>query len=163
MSDAQLLIDSLKQYVVTPLNAFGVGGFVFDSEGDTTVNLSADITDHYLEDNTSVQDHIAIKPKRVTPKPTYTVSLDRDARAWVGIPEGMIGAWAKAYPGINVPIEMERAMLWALANPAQTKANWLRFLTNWYARAQERSRPTPSSAAGVSRKPWCPPDDNMTI
>lgn len=67
-SNAQLLIDSLKQFVVTPLNAFGVGGFVFDNEGDTSLNLSADITDHYTEDNKSVQDHIAIKPKKLTLK-----------------------------------------------------------------------------------------------
>jgi hypothetical protein len=67
-NDLQLISDSFKQYIVTPLNAFGVGGFVFDNEGDTTLNLSADITDHYTEDNKSVQDHIAIKPKRVTLK-----------------------------------------------------------------------------------------------
>lgn len=65
VSPLNLFADGLKQYVVAPLNAFGLGGFVFDVEGDTTINLSTEITDHYLEDNSSVQDHIAIRPKRV--------------------------------------------------------------------------------------------------
>lgn len=65
-NDLQLIADSFSKFIVTPLNAFGLGGFVFDNDGDTTVTLQAEITDHYTEDNKSVQDHIAIKPKRVT-------------------------------------------------------------------------------------------------
>lgn len=57
---------SFNQYIVTPLNAFGLGGFVFDIEGDTLINLTAEITDHFLEDNSAVQDHIALRPQRLT-------------------------------------------------------------------------------------------------
>lgn len=60
--------DSLNKYVVSPINAFGVGGFVFDIEGETSVNLTAEITDHYTESNFSIQDHIAVKPKKLTLK-----------------------------------------------------------------------------------------------
>lgn len=60
--------NSVNQFIVTPLNAFGIGGFVFDVDAETTANLSAEITDHYTEDNKSIQDHIAIKPKKVTLK-----------------------------------------------------------------------------------------------
>lgn len=60
--------DSFGQYVVTPISAFGIGGFVFDVEGDTTHSLGAEITDHYTEANYAVQDHIAIKPKKITLK-----------------------------------------------------------------------------------------------
>lgn len=62
------LAASLKNYVVRPLNAFGLGGFVFDVEGESVVNLTAEITDHYLEDNSAVQDHIAVRPKKITLK-----------------------------------------------------------------------------------------------
>lgn len=62
------LISNFQNYVVSPLNAFGLGGFVFDVEGESIANLSADITDHYTEDNKAVQDHIAIKPKKITLK-----------------------------------------------------------------------------------------------
>jgi len=60
------LTNAVNQYIVRPANAFGLGRFVFDIEGETTVTLKSDITDHFLEDNTTIQDHIAIKPKKVT-------------------------------------------------------------------------------------------------
>lgn len=58
--------DSFSKFIVTPLNAFGLGGFLFDVEGETASDLSSEITDHYLEDNVAVQDHIALKPQTVT-------------------------------------------------------------------------------------------------
>lgn len=58
----------INQFVVAPLAAFGIGGFVFNAMGEATAHLSADITDHYTEDNRSIQDHIAIRPKRITLK-----------------------------------------------------------------------------------------------
>lgn len=61
-------VDSLSSYVVKPINAFGLGGFVFDSEGETNANLTAEITDHFVEDGTTISDHIAIKPKKITLK-----------------------------------------------------------------------------------------------
>lgn len=62
------LTAEFQNYVVAPLNAFGLGGFLFDAEGETTARLSAEITDHYTEDNHAVQDHIAIHPNRITLK-----------------------------------------------------------------------------------------------
>lgn len=57
--------DAFGKYVVTPVTNFGLGGFVFDVEGATNIDLSTDITDHYTESNISIQDHIAIRPKRI--------------------------------------------------------------------------------------------------
>ena len=57
---------ALKTYFVAPHNDFGLGGYVFTLQGEDTATLSSDITDHYTEDNKAVQDHIAIKPKRIT-------------------------------------------------------------------------------------------------
>jgi hypothetical protein len=36
---------------------------VFNYEGEQVVNLESDITDHYIEDNTTIQDQIALKPE----------------------------------------------------------------------------------------------------
>lgn len=63
-----LFVSSFNQYLVAPANVFGLGGFVFDIEGETQTNLSTEITDHYLEDNTAIQDHIAVRPKKITLK-----------------------------------------------------------------------------------------------
>lgn len=68
VSDADIIANSFNKYIVSPLNAFGIGGFVFDVEGETSVTLTTEITDHFVEDGTTIQDHIAVKPKRVTLK-----------------------------------------------------------------------------------------------
>lgn len=39
---------------------------VFHYEGEQTVNVESDITDHYVEENYGVQDHIARRPEVVT-------------------------------------------------------------------------------------------------
>lgn len=39
---------------------------LFHYEGEQTVTLEADITDHYIEDNTAIQDQIALKPAIIT-------------------------------------------------------------------------------------------------
>lgn len=36
---------------------------VFNYEGEQVVTLDSDITDHYIEDNTTIQDQIALKPE----------------------------------------------------------------------------------------------------
>jgi hypothetical protein len=40
--------------------------FLFDYEGENKITLSSDITDHYVEDNTAINDQISLKPEMVT-------------------------------------------------------------------------------------------------
>jgi hypothetical protein len=39
---------------------------LFHYEGEQTVALESDITDHFIEDNTAIQDQIALKPETIT-------------------------------------------------------------------------------------------------
>lgn len=39
---------------------------LFHYEGEQNVSLQSDITDHYIEDNTALQDQIALRPEEVT-------------------------------------------------------------------------------------------------
>jgi hypothetical protein len=39
---------------------------LFHYEGEQTVSVTSDITDHYVEDNTAIQDQIALKPVIIT-------------------------------------------------------------------------------------------------
>lgn len=55
------------QAIVRPDNPpAGIGGFIFDITGEETMDLTADITDHYVEDNTAIQDQISLKPEKFT-------------------------------------------------------------------------------------------------
>lgn len=65
-NELQELTAEFQSYIVSPLNAFGLGGFVFDIDDEARTRLEADITDHFTEKNNAVQDHIARKPVLVT-------------------------------------------------------------------------------------------------
>lgn len=68
VSELNLLSADIQSYIVAPMAAFGLGGFLFDVEGETTATLIADITDHYSEDNLALNDHIARKPRSLVLK-----------------------------------------------------------------------------------------------
>lgn len=56
-----------KQAIVRPENPPpGVAGFVFDLVENDEINLSSNITDHYVENNTAIQDHIALAPEEIS-------------------------------------------------------------------------------------------------
>lgn len=40
--------------------------FLFDVEDENTVSLESDITDHFVEDNTALQDQVALRPVTIT-------------------------------------------------------------------------------------------------
>jgi len=58
--------DLTTKYILKPLGAKGIGGFVFDIEREHRVELKSEITDHYIEDNSTIQDHIANAPELIT-------------------------------------------------------------------------------------------------
>lgn len=66
VTSARSVADGIANFILKPANAKGLAGFVFDYEGETVVNHQSEITDHYTEQNTFVNDHAAQKPARVT-------------------------------------------------------------------------------------------------
>lgn len=60
------LSEGFSRYVVAPAQSFGIAGFVFDVEDETTQESVNEITDHYIEDNSTVQDHVAVRPEKLT-------------------------------------------------------------------------------------------------
>lgn len=66
--DVVKTLSTLEQKaIVRPNNPpYGVAGFIFDIVLDDEVNLTSDITDHYIENNTAIQDQIALRPETIT-------------------------------------------------------------------------------------------------
>jgi Dit-like phage tail protein len=79
-------VDNLaNKFIVKPKSVKGINGFVFDYQGEANLQIKADITDHYLEDNSPAQDHIALNPIHLT------------LRGYIGElimkkPQGLLGA-----------------------------------------------------------------------
>lgn len=63
----ETLTTEQKLALVTPANPpAGIGGFLLDVIEEDAAELSSDITDHYVEKNFAIQDHIALRPETVT-------------------------------------------------------------------------------------------------
>lgn len=54
------------RFLLRPKNAQGIGGFVFQVRGEESTQFRAEITDHWTEINTAVQDNIARRPALIT-------------------------------------------------------------------------------------------------
>ena len=56
-----------NQAIVRPSNPpAGISGFLFDIEQDGEINLTSEITDHFVENNTTIQDNWALRPEEIT-------------------------------------------------------------------------------------------------
>lgn len=68
-NSASLSANVANQYIVSANGApLGISGFVFDILDVEEISLQSDITDHFIETNSAIQDHIAQKPVRFTLK-----------------------------------------------------------------------------------------------
>lgn len=57
---------NVKDAIVNIIGTTGISGFKFHIVQNEQINLESDITDHYVDSNTPVQDHIAKKPVVIT-------------------------------------------------------------------------------------------------
>jgi hypothetical protein len=123
MSAIDYVSNLANKYIIRTKTPVGINGFVFDYEGETTVNLNSDITDHYTEDNTVINDHIAIRPARVTLRGFVSeLSLNR-TRTLSGIIEavsdrlGTVDAYLQDYtPGMVKQMQQTLAAAQNVAN-----------------------------------------------
>lgn len=68
------------------------------------------------------------------------------AGSWEGVSDDKRQVWTKAYPAVDLDVELAAMAAWALENPANRKSNWGRFITSWLKRAQDRA---PAKGGGL--------------
>ena len=93
-------------------------------------------------------------PDQPSANPKVYLDLDGDKgwhniRGWQNISEEQRVLWAKAYPAVDLDVQLARAAAWCLANGARgRKKNWTAFLARWFTKAQDQAeRPTKTQAA----------------
>jgi hypothetical protein len=72
----------------------GVAGYLFNIVTDDAVDLESEITDHYIENNTAIQDHIALKPEMISVRGLVA------ELAGIQVTQGNISQQPNALPGI---------------------------------------------------------------
>jgi hypothetical protein len=72
---------------------------------------------------------------------------------WEGITDADRAEWSQAYPAADLPVELQKAHLWLIANPKKArKSNWRKWVTTvWLSKCQDRG--------GTHREPGKRPDD----
>jgi hypothetical protein len=66
VTDFQKFLNGASQYVIAPRGAKGVAGWVFDIPTGESEDFEADVTDHYTENGSFINDNIVNKPIRVS-------------------------------------------------------------------------------------------------
>lgn len=62
ISNSRTYLDDKANVLVKPKSAEGIGGFIFDIPDTESLQLQSDITDHFTESNSFLNDHIVRKP-----------------------------------------------------------------------------------------------------
>ena len=66
IQNTENLNNLVSKYVVSPVARLGIAGFEFDIFTQHKAEIRSDITDHFVEDNSTRQDHIALPAKMYT-------------------------------------------------------------------------------------------------
>jgi hypothetical protein len=72
-------------------------------------------------------------------KDTLAFSMPTKAGKTCGIKQSSVDRWCKAYPNLDVMLQLERAKTWLLDNPARGKTpnGMTRFIGSWLSRAEQ--------------------------
>ena len=64
--DIASYLDLSSQAIVSPAGQEGISGFVFDIPKEESIDLQSDITEHYVESGSFINDHVVQKPVQIT-------------------------------------------------------------------------------------------------
>lgn len=117
-----------------PPNAVGVipnvspqlpPAILFNYEGEQTVTLESDITDHYIEDNTAIQDQISVKPEMITTHGYIGELNDIPPRALQTVRQisnafGIVSAYV---PGLSITAQLAYANAFQIYQVGQNALN----------------------------------------
>ena len=77
-------------------------------------------------------------PNSKNKKNRYSINFNFETLEWEGISEQKTSLWEKAYPACDINQELIAMAAWLVANPAQRKVNYERFIVNWLSKTQQR-------------------------
>lgn len=65
------------------------------------------------------------------------ISYDYNKECFTNITPEKKSEWEKAFPAVDIDLDLKSAVLWVKDNPTKRKSNWGRFLTSWFKRTQD--------------------------
>ena len=81
------------------------------------------------------KDRVETKTKNIE---VAGIEFSYETGKFTGITKKDITDWAEAYPAVNIEITIKAMAQWLISNPSKRKKKVRRFMTNWFARSQEK-------------------------
>ena len=69
------------------------------------------------------------------------IHFDFNKAEFLNIAEKDLRTWKKAYPKIDIKIELNKMISWLIADPKRLKSNYMRFINGWLSRTQSQDKP----------------------
>ncbi|OHB56115.1 MAG: hypothetical protein A2Y07_01190 [Planctomycetes bacterium GWF2_50_10] len=120
-------------------------GYPITEKIDTSQRKAEDPINENLKHNIKLNITKNIKENNTKEK----ISFSFETGGFENISPQQIQVWSQAYPAIDIELTMRQAAQWLLSNPKKAKSNYRRFLTNWFARCQDRG---PAKGVSNARK-----------
>jgi hypothetical protein len=117
MANIRETVREIVDIVLEPKYSPGISGFVFDVPTNENISYTADITDHYTENNSHINDHITIKPIKISlsgligelvyRQPEGVAAVVKDLQSRLSIVQGYAGQFTppgfqEVQQGINI-------------------------------------------------------------
>ena len=108
------------------------------SKGKYPQPTDEQLTDICLTNDSNVQSDDGLGRGRVRGKGASTsIRFDASNGDFENIESMQMDIWKKAFPAVDLNLELAKAGAWLVANPKQVKSNYNRFLTSWFTRCQD--------------------------
>lgn len=85
----------------------------------------------------SLKTHKPETKQRAVSVSRRSVGFDFETKKFTGIEQSDLTFWKETYPAVDGVAELRKMAAWFVANPANRKKNYLRFINKWLAKAQD--------------------------
>lgn len=79
------------------------------------------------------------------------IGYDARSFCFLNIQESSREIWRKAYPAVDIDLELNRMIAWLKANPTKTKTRYERFITLWLSKTQDKGGSSMNGRPGSNR------------
>lgn len=70
---------------------------------------------------------------------TEQITFNPEKRKFEGITPDDLSYWVGQFPAVNIEQELAKMEAWLYANPKNRKSKYVRFITNWLSKAQDKA------------------------
>jgi len=100
------------------------------------IRNNKEIREQSFEAKASCPESEKSAPNRKQKKQKITFNFE--TKKFEGIEESDLEFWKDSFPAVEIIPELKKIAAWLVSNPTKKKANYPRFITNWFSKTQDK-------------------------